>query len=94
MVQTDHTMTPSVKHLQALFQSTNKKQNWFKQVFNDTTSTTLPHYLIVEDDANSPGSAADGRAQQSGWHSTETAAPKFGEHNICPVMTGDRGAGC
>lgn len=44
--------------------------------------------------ANSPGSAADGRAQQSGWHSTETAALNLGEQNIRPVMTGDKEAGC
>lgn len=87
-------MAQSVKQLQASFPATNKKQNWFKQDFNDTTRTTQPHYSIVEVGANSPGSAADGRAQQSGWQSTETAAPNFGEHSICPVMTGDRGAGC
>ena len=56
-----------------------KTQNWFKQVliffFYDTSSTTRPHYVIVENGANSPGRAADGRAQQSGWQSTETAAP-------------------
>ena len=74
-----------------------KIQNWLKQVFffcNDTSSTTRPHYVIVENGASSPGRAADGRAQQSGWHNTETAAPNWGERNTSPVMTGDKEAGC
>lgn len=44
-----------------------------------------------EGGTDSPGSAADGRAQQSGWRSTETAAPNYWEQNRCPVITGDSG---
>lgn len=58
------------------------------------TCMTESLFCCAEDDAISPGSAADGRVQRSDWRSTETAALNFGEQNICPVMTGERQAGC
>lgn len=58
------------------------------------TGMTLAHYLIVEHGTISPVGVADGKALRSGWRSTVTAALNFGEQNICPVMTGDRKAGC
>lgn len=46
-------------------------------------------YIYAPIEQNSPGSAADGRVQRIGWHSTGIAALNMAGQNIHPVKTGD-----